>query len=397
MKRWYYILSLGLLFACGETEKTEENEQNTETGTEEAAVNNGQNNVWIKGNISGAVNQPVVLEVAGEQGTLKLASAIVAQDGSFAMEGNVKGLGMYQMRLGMTEGKIIPLTLSPGDKVEVQASFAEFETKPVFKGTNWAATLTTYMSKFNDFALKQMELSKRTELTQEQQIKEFMKMRKPLDQFANDQIVKDPSNPANLVLMTSLTPVMGYDNWNAEYLKSLKLVASSYASTYKESPISASIQQQVDEIENGLTQFKEGNSGTKNAPEISLPNPDGKIMKLSSLKGSVVLIDFWASWCRPCRAENPNVVRLYKQYKSKGFTVFSVSLDEDAAAWKRAIEADGLIWSNHVSDLKGWQTPYTGIYGFNSIPYTVLLNKQGKIIGVNLRGEKLEQKLKEVL
>jgi thiol-disulfide isomerase/thioredoxin len=113
------------------------------------------------------------------------------------------------------------------------------------------------------------------------------------------------------------------------------------------------------------------------------------------LKGKVVLIDFWASWCGPCRKENPNVVKLYKKFKSKGFEIFSVSLDQDPNAWKTAITRDGLIWPNHVSDLMGWQTPLTQIYGFNAIPYTVLLNREGNIVGVSLRGEALEQKLEE--
>ena len=128
-----------------------------------------------------------------------------------------------------------------------------------------------------------------------------------------------------------------------------------------------------------------------------MKNPKGTELRLSSLKGKVVLIDFWASWCGPCRKENPNVVKLYKKYKSKGFEVFSVSLDQDANAWNKAIAQDGLIWPNHVSDLLGWQTPMTQLYGFNAIPYTVLVNEEGNIVGVNLRGEELEQKLKEVL
>jgi thiol-disulfide isomerase/thioredoxin len=118
-------------------------------------------------------------------------------------------------------------------------------------------------------------------------------------------------------------------------------------------------------------------------------------LKLSSLRGKVVLIDFWASWCGPCRKENPNVVRLYNQYKAKGFTVFSVSLDQDAEAWKKAIASDGLIWPNHVSDLLGWQTPLVQLYAFEGIPHTVLIDQEGKIIGTGLRGESLEQKLKE--
>ena len=100
----------------------------------------------------------------------------------------------------------------------------------------------------------------------------------------------------------------------------------------------------------------------------------------------LVLVDFWASWCGPCRKENPNLVKLYQKYKSKGFTILSVSLDDDEAAWKNAIEADGLIWPNHVSDLKGWESPMTQVYGFNSIPYTVIINKEGKINGIGLRG-----------
>jgi thiol-disulfide isomerase/thioredoxin len=120
-------------------------------------------------------------------------------------------------------------------------------------------------------------------------------------------------------------------------------------------------------------------------------------MKLSSLRGSIVLLDFWASWCRPCRGENPNVVRLYKKYKNKGFTVFSVSLDEDPAAWKQAIAMDGLAWPNHVSDLKGWETPLVKTYQFDGIPHTVLIGKDGKIIATGLRGEALEQKLEELL
>ena len=131
------------------------------------------------------------------------------------------------------------------------------------------------------------------------------------------------------------------------------------------------------------------------APDIVLVSPNGKTVKLSKLKGKMVLIDFWASWCGPCRKENPNVVRLYNQYKAKGFTVFSVSLDQDAEAWKKAIASDGLIWPNHVSDLLGWQTPLVQLYGFEGIPHTVLIDKEGKIIGTGLRGESLEQKLKE--
>lgn len=133
------------------------------------------------------------------------------------------------------------------------------------------------------------------------------------------------------------------------------------------------------------------------APDIVLQNPDGKEMKLSDLKGQVVLLDFWASWCKPCRRENPNVVVAYNKYHKKGFTVANVSLDSNRDKWKQAIVNDNLKWDFHVSDLKGWKSSAAAIYGVKSIPQTFLLDKDGKIIAKNLRGAALEKKLEEVL
>jgi thiol-disulfide isomerase/thioredoxin len=135
------------------------------------------------------------------------------------------------------------------------------------------------------------------------------------------------------------------------------------------------------------------------APEINLASPDGKPMSLKSLRGKYVLVDFWASWCGPCRQENPNVIKAYNQFKDKGkgFTVYSVSLDDDKARWMQAIAADGLVWPNHVSDLKKWNNAAAAAYGVQSIPASFLLDPNGKIIGKNLRGPALEAKLAEVL
>ena len=133
------------------------------------------------------------------------------------------------------------------------------------------------------------------------------------------------------------------------------------------------------------------------APELEFPDPDGKMRKLSDLRGKVVLVDFWASWCGPCRRENPNVTRIYNLYHDKGFEIFSVSLDRDAASWKRAIEADKLVWPNHVSDLKQWQSKAAAIYGVSSIPSTFLLDKEGRIVQRNLRGADLERAVKQLV
>lgn len=132
------------------------------------------------------------------------------------------------------------------------------------------------------------------------------------------------------------------------------------------------------------------------APDLAYPDPDGNIRKLSDLRGKVVLLDFWASWCRPCRGENPHVVAMYQKYHDKGFEVFSVSLDRDKESWKRAIAADGLVWPNHVSDLKYWSSEAARTYGVSSIPSTFLLDQDGRIIAKNLRGEALTKALQQI-
>lgn len=132
------------------------------------------------------------------------------------------------------------------------------------------------------------------------------------------------------------------------------------------------------------------------APDIRLENVEGKSMSLSSLKGNYVLLDFWASWCRPCRIEAPHVVEAFHQFKDLGFTVFSVSLDSNRERWLKAIETDGMVW-HHVSDLKGWKSAGAAKYGIRSIPATYLIDPQGKIIAKDLRGPELAEALKNNL
>ena len=131
------------------------------------------------------------------------------------------------------------------------------------------------------------------------------------------------------------------------------------------------------------------------APEISLPNPEGKIVPLSSMKGKYVLVDFWAKWCGPCRHENPNVVSAFQKYKDKGFTVYGVSLDRNREEWLQAIQQDKLTWT-HVSDLKYWQSEAAKTYNITGIPFSLLLDPNGVIIAKNLRGAALHQKLEEI-
>lgn len=152
--------------------------------------------------------------------------------------------------------------------------------------------------------------------------------------------------------------------------------------------VAQQLQQQISAIESLLIGAE--------APEISLPTPEGDTLSLSDLRGEVVLIDFWASWCGPCRRENPNVVRMYERLHERGFEILGVSLDRNRDAWVKAIAADGLEW-HHVSDLQYWSSAAARAYDVHSIPHTVLLDREGHIVAKGLRGQALEKKVEALL
>jgi peroxiredoxin len=149
--------------------------------------------------------------------------------------------------------------------------------------------------------------------------------------------------------------------------------------------------QQIEE--SNASKFKIGDE----VPDISLPDPDGKMISLSSLKGKYVLLDFWASWCQPCRHENPEIVKLYNKYKDKGFTIYSVSLDDNKDHWLTAISYDKLSWPTQVSELKGWDSKVVTQFNINEIPHNFLLDPQGKVLAVNLHDKALENALSTLI
>ena len=226
-------------------------------------------------------------------------------------------------------------------------------------------------------AFSQSEISKVVARYQQM----FNMEKQSLDQIAKDSLLAHKDNLAAIMFMDYFPK----DN-------NLELHKEIITALYAKYPTNRAVQEKHTAT---MAVAVSSNVGAM-APELAFPNPEGKTLKLSDLKGKYVLIDFWASWCGPCRRENPHVVSLYNKYKDKGFDVFSVSLDQNAAAWTKGIETDKLSWPNHVSDLKGWSSAASKLYGVNSIPATFLVDKEGRIIAKNLRGQELTNALQSI-
>lgn len=176
-----------------------------------------------------------------------------------------------------------------------------------------------------------------------------------------------------------------------------KTAQSQFYPAYTQQYINAYKDQSYGEVNRIEYELKRAGAFTPGmpAPDLIGMTPDSQMIQLSNFRGNYLLVDFWASWCGPCRRENPNVKAMYEKYHPKGFNIVGVSLDRERGAWVKAIEADGLIWS-HMSDLKGWNSEHARIYSVSSIPQTVLLDKEGRIVARNLRGEALQEKLRSI-
>ncbi len=174
---------------------------------------------------------------------------------------------------------------------------------------------------------------------------------------------------------------------------------SSLGNLTKKFPDNMTLKGLKEDYEHQLSQMDQKGDSTwvgRQAPALTLPDTEGRLVSLASYKGKYLLVDFWASWCGPCRAENPNVVQAYSEFKNKNFAILGVSLDKEKDAWLEAIKSDKLTWT-HVSDLKFWQSKAVEVFQFNGIPFNILIDPQGKIIAQGLRGDDLESKLKQVL
>ncbi len=328
----------------------------------------------------------VVLEVISERGPVPVDTSEIASNGRFSLVAKVNEPGFYRMNFNNRQRLTLILT---GEETKVVVN-ADGNTP------NGNSEVTG--SKDTDYMRQMDELVRGFQADQKRISAEAAVARNGGDVETYQAIVReyqDIERSHNVKLkelvwesLPSLAAFYGVQSLDPEqYFTFFDSVSTELNTALPNNPVAINLSNMVG-ARRTLTIGSE-------APEIALPNPDGEVISLSSLRGKYVLIDFWAAWCRPCRAENPNVVRVYNKYQDKNFEILGVSLDRTKEAWEGAIEQDGLPWL-HISDLKYWNSIVTKSYQINSIPATYLIDPEGKIIAKNLRGPSLEAKLKEI-
>ena len=356
----------------------------------------GNQKAVIQGTFAGAEGKTVYLQRLENGRYLNTDSAVVAANGSFSIVPNPT-LDYNIFKLFVDPKNTLEFIGDSVSSIEITATYGAFESKRSLKGNRDSELLFGFYDTVLPMVEEELALSKKTKDARvsseerSQALRQLVELKKTKRNTCLEFVEQNADSPAALAALELLD--MKADK--AAFEKVLNGLKGRFDHTliYK---------QLSNRLVNGERQEKLKKQPQKNgmyttgmeAPDIAMLDPTGKQRKLSDLRGKMVLIDFWASWCGPCRRENPSVVRIYNQYKEKGFEIFSVSLDSDQAKWKAAIAQDGLVWENHVSDLKGWQNSAAQQYGISSIPHTILVGPDGKIVATHLRGSQLEQALK---
>jgi peroxiredoxin len=347
----------------------------------------GKINYAITGDISNMPEQMVTLELLRANDSVKIVDSFRSTStGHFTFKGAMSEPGLY--RVHFTENKFILLSLVSGE-VAVTAIW------PLNDYTITGPVPTLELKNFIDTVIGYMALMNRSGA-----LADSLKATGNTSMDA-DAIKKDINTKFRTV-------VKRYSETTA--YEPNAVIAARVLNPQEDFPFFESFNNSLDkrfagtvmtrEFHQFFERLKEGmpepNEIGNKAPELKLEDTNGKIISLSSLQGKYVLLDFWASWCGPCRAENPNVLAAYKKFKNKNFTILAVSLDNNKAKWMEAVRHDALLWWQ-VSDLKGWQSPAAAKYGVRGIPMNFLIDPKGVIIAKNLRGPALEDKLGETL
>jgi thiol-disulfide isomerase/thioredoxin len=330
----------------------------------------------------------------------------VSSDGTFNFRREIKQPSFYLLK--SSENNFLTMLVEPGEKITLKAHSDSLNYPISLKGSKGTESMAEYNKTLRATIKKLSGLS--NIYKQNVDKPELAKVIESLDSLA--QIYLGEINTytkkyidENLTSLVSLVALYQQVAPSVYVLNPTKdmiyfeKVDSSMFSLYPDYEPVISLHEQVKELTAKMKGETGGvplsASGAK-VPEIALPTPSGDTIKLSSTRGSVVLLDFWASWCTPCRKENPNLVNVYNTYHKRGFQIFQVSLDKTKEAWMNGIQEDHLEKWIHVSDIKYWNSIVVGLYKIESIPCSYLLDKEGRIIATNLRGQQLQTKLAEI-
>lgn len=344
--------------------------------------------------------QPIRVKIKGNVFNIKIDSVKVAhyfgasyvdylrgavdKDGNFSMEGELPYEDYYVIRFGTQHLNVIMRDTS---KIGIYTDGRNINAFHNIVGSDESVALNEFINNMQAYNAKRDSANAYLQRFPEQQAavsESFQSEYYRFTSYRQQFIANNPNSPALLPVISTLDLEKEFSIYET--------VVSQLIAGFPNSP---TIQNTYAQFEQQKKQRDAMNflAAGKAAPNFVQNDANGLPIALADLKGKVVLIDFWASWCGPCRKENPNVVALYNKYKDKGFTVLSVSLDNNKDAWLAAIQKDKLSWPYHVSDLRGWQNEAAKQYMVTGIPFTVLVDQQGNIINTKLRGPDLERTL----